>query len=74
MDMTATPDHVPPWYPSADEPGLQHNRDGDKWQRRTDGPERDREADRAIRQAIQAEQQGEYDAEGDYRRSQWRSA
>ena len=70
----ATPDHIPPWYPSADEPGLAHNRDGDRWQRRADGPERDRETDRAIRRAIQQEQAGEYDADGTYRPSRWNSA
>ena len=66
--------NYPPWYPSADEPGLPHDPRGDKWQRHCpDVPERDVEADRAIRREIQQEQAGEYDADGNFRRSSWGS-
>ena len=53
---------------------LEHNPDGIRWERHTNSPKRDREADREVRRAIQAEQSGEWDTDGTLRPSTWRQA
>ena len=52
---------------------LEHDRAGDVWERHADGPKRDKEADRTVRKAIQAEQRGEYNGET-WQPSTWKSA
>ena len=50
-----------------------HDPQLDVWRRHADGPEVDRKADREVRDAIQREKRGEYDADGNFRLSTWRS-
>jgi hypothetical protein len=60
-----------PWWPGDAPPGLEHDPASDVWARNTGSPERDPDADRATRQAIAAEQRGEYDADGTFRPGTW---
>jgi hypothetical protein len=48
-----------------------HDEQGDAWERHAAGDKRDQAADREVSQAIAAEQAGEWDADGTYRRSAW---
>lgn len=70
-------DPMSPWWP-LDRPGLvegqEHDRAGDLWAKHADGPQRDRDADRATARAIQAEDRGEYGPDGVLRPSTWTSA
>ncbi len=58
------------WLPTEDEPGLVHDEQGDRWQRHASGVRRDREVDRQVREAIVAEQVGEW-GPGGYQPSSW---
>ncbi len=64
----------PPGGPLDPPEPLEHNPDGDRWQRHADGRGRDPEADREARRAMAAEQNGEWDADGSFRPSTWRRA
>jgi hypothetical protein len=56
------------------EDSLEHNPSGDRWERHADGNKRDRERDREVREAIRREASGEYDEDGNFRRSAWTDA
>lgn len=51
-----------------------HDPAGDVWRRHADGPDRDAAADREVREAMQREEHGEYEADGTFRPSTWRPA
>ena len=62
-----------PWTPTPENPGLDHDRDGDRWEAHTPGPKRDRQADWDTRTAIRRERRSECDADGNPRSSTWSS-
>lgn len=53
---------------------LEHDPSGDVWARHAEGVKRDREADKQTRKAMQREKLGEYDADGNFRKSTWSDA
>jgi hypothetical protein len=72
--MGATPEDEDLARRSAEQGTQFHDPQGDVWQRHADGPGRDAAADREVREAMQREKHGEYDADGNFRRSTWNPA
>lgn len=61
-----------PRQPAPEEPGRQeHDPARDRWEHHVPSVPRDPDAERDARRAIALEAAGEYDADGNFRRSSW---